>query len=160
DQMKPTWTGSREFLLAQLIRIVEQFMASDRVHITPPLFNQDDSRRRILITLNMNKVVQHIWEHIRFANSERTVPVFDTDNPIRSTSDMRPWYSGKPCIYTEKSHINFCVADSTWESTEAFALDRHPNVEAWVKNEHLGFEVLYLFQGVVHKFRPDFLIRT
>ncbi len=159
DQMQPTWTGSREFLLAQLIRLVEQFISSGHIHITPPLFNQDDARRRILITLNMNKVVQHIWEAIRFANAERTVPVFDTDNPIRSTADMRQWYSGKPCIYTEKSHINFCVADSTWESTESFALDHHPNVDAWVKNDHLGFEVLYLFQGMVHKFRPDFIVR-
>lgn len=28
-----------------------------------------------------------------------------------------------------------------------------------MKNDHLGFEILYLFQGVVHKYRPDFLIR-
>jgi len=28
-----------------------------------------------------------------------------------------------------------------------------------VKNDHLGFEVLYIYQGVVHKYRPDFLIR-
>ena len=30
---------------------------------------------------------------------------------------------------------------------------------AWVKNDHLGFEVLYIYRGVVHKYRPDFLIR-
>jgi type III restriction enzyme len=159
DQMQPTWTGSREFLLAQLIRLVEQFMASGRIRITPALFNQDDARRRILITLNMNKVVQHIWEAIRFANTEMTVPVFDTDNPIRSSADMRPWYSGKPCVYTERSHVNYCVADSTWEATEAFALDHHANVDAWVKNDHLGFEIHYMFQGAVHKFRPDFIVR-
>jgi type III restriction enzyme len=28
-----------------------------------------------------------------------------------------------------------------------------------VKNEHLGFEVHYVFRGVVGKYRPDFLIR-
>jgi type III restriction enzyme len=28
-----------------------------------------------------------------------------------------------------------------------------------VKNDHLGFEVLYVFGGVVRKYRPDFLIR-
>ena len=28
-----------------------------------------------------------------------------------------------------------------------------------MKNDHLGFEVLYIYQGVVHKYRPDFLIR-
>lgn len=35
----------------------------------------------------------------------------------------------------------------------------NPNVDAWVKNDHLGFEVLYVFRGVVQKYRPDFIIR-
>jgi type III restriction enzyme len=159
DQMRPTWTGSKDFLLAQLIKLVEQFLASNKIYIVPPLFNQDDARKRILLTLNMNKVVQHIWEAIRFSNAEVATPVFDSDNPIRSTGDMRPWYSGKPSIYTQKSHVNYCVVDSTWEASEEFELDRHPNVEAWVKNDHLGFEVHYMYQGSVHKFRPDFLVR-
>jgi type III restriction enzyme len=32
-------------------------------------------------------------------------------------------------------------------------------VTAWVKNDHLGFEIIYKFQGVVRKYRPDFLIK-
>jgi type III restriction enzyme len=159
DQMRPTWKGSKEYLLAQLIRIVEQFIVSDKIDITPGLFAQDELKRRILITINMNKIVQHIWQEIRFANAEAIVPVFDSDHPIRSTSDMQTWYTGKPCEYAQKSHINMCVFDSTWEASEAFMLDRSPHVEAWVKNDHLGFEVLYIFRGVVRKYRPDFLIR-
>jgi type III restriction enzyme len=88
-----------------------------------------------------------------------TVPVFDTENPIRSTGDMRTWYTGKPCEYTKRSHISHCIFDSRWEVSEAFELDRNPNVEAWVKNDHLGFEILYIFRGVVRKYRPDFIIR-
>ncbi|NQT84335.1 DEAD/DEAH box helicase family protein [bacterium] len=159
DQMKPTWKANREYLLAQVIRLVQRFLTSDRIRFSPPLFSQDDRKRRILLTLNMNKVVQHIWEAIRFENTASIEPIFDSDRPIRSTGDMRTWYSGKPCEHTKKSHINFCVFDSTWEATEAFELDRNENVEAWVKNDHLGFEVLYLFAGVVSKYRPDFIIR-
>jgi len=159
DQMKPTWPGNKEFLLAQLIRRVEDFVSSRKIQIIPPLFNQVDLKRRILLMLNMNKVVQHIWQEIRFENTEAITPVFNTDNPIRSTSDMRTWWTGKPCEYTQKSHINFCVFDSTWEATEAFELDRNPNVQAWVKNDHLGFEILYIFKGVVQKYRPDFIIQ-
>ncbi|MBI5599188.1 MAG: hypothetical protein HY890_05555 [Deltaproteobacteria bacterium] len=159
DQMKPTWKGNKEYLLAQLIRQVERFIASDKIHISPPLFTQDEARRRILITLNMPKLVQHIWEAIRFENTESIAPVLAADNPIRSTSDMQTWYMGRPCERTKKSHINHCVFDSTWEASEAFELDRNPNVEAWVKNDHLGFEVLYVFKGVVRKYRPDFIIR-
>jgi type III restriction enzyme len=55
--------------------------------------------------------------------------------------------------------VNFCVYDSAWEAGEAYTLDHDPHVEAWVKNDHLGFEVTYLYQGGVHKFRPDFLAR-
>src|SRR5215204_4928940 len=48
---------------------------------------------------------------------------------------------------------------SAWEASESFELDHNSQVEAWVKNDHLGFEVLYVYRGVVRKYRPDFLIR-
>ena len=159
DQMRPNWKGNKEFLLAQLIGLMEAFLSSGRLNILTPLFNQDDLRRRILIILNMNKLVQHMWEAIRFENTESIIPIFDSDHPIRSTGNMQTWYTGKPCEYTKRSHINFCVFDSTWEASEAFELDRNPHVEAWVKNDHLGFEIHYIFSGVVKKYRPDFIIR-
>ncbi|MGC8732771.1 MAG: BPTD_3080 family restriction endonuclease, partial [Halothiobacillaceae bacterium] len=159
DQMRHTWHGSREVLLAQLVRIVEQFIRSDRISISPPLFNQDELRRRLIITLNMSRVVQHVWEAMRQENTERLTPVFDRDHPIRSTGEMRTWYTGKPCERTKKSHINVCVYDSTWEVSDAFVLDDSDAVSAWVKNDHLGFEVLYVYRGVVRKYRPDFLVR-
>ena len=107
----------------------------------------------------MTRVVQHIAQVINFENTERLEPIFDTDRPIRSTADMQTWYTGKPCEHAKLSHINMCVYDSAWEASEAFELDRNPNVESWVKNDHLGFEILYIFNGVIRKYRPDFLIR-
>ena len=159
DQMQANWQGGRASLLAQLARLVEQFIHSDRLSISPPLFYQDEVRRRLLITLNMTKVVQHLWEAIRFENTERLEPVFDRDQPIRSTGHMRPWETARPCEATLRSHINYCVHDSAWEASEAFVLDHAAEVTAWVKNDHLGFEVLYVHRGVVRKYRPDFLIR-
>jgi type III restriction enzyme len=157
--MQKDWKGSREFLLAQLVRLVEEFIRSNRITILPALFSQDDLNRRLMITLNMTKVVQHIGQAIRFENAETLEPVFGRARPIRSTRDMGTWYTSKPCERTSRSHINFCVYDSTWEYTEAFELDRNPAVGVWVKNDHLGFEVLYVYRGVVRKYRPDFLIR-
>lgn len=159
DQMKHTWQGSREILLAQLVKIVERFVTSDKIAITPPLFYQDELRRRLIITLNMSRVVQHVWEAVRLENTEFLTPVFDRDHPIRATGDMRTWYTGKPCERTRKSHINVCVYDSTWEASDAFALDDADAVAAWAKNDHLGFEMLYVYRGVVRKYRPDFLVR-
>ena len=39
DQTQKDWQGSKEFLLAQLVRLVEQFIHSDRINITPALFS-------------------------------------------------------------------------------------------------------------------------
>lgn len=159
EQMQPDWSGGQELLLAQIVATVERFIDSDFIHITPPLFHSSALRRRIMLMLNMSKIVNHLWQMIRFDNTERLLPVFDKDRPLRSTADMRIWYTGKPCEYTKRSHINFCVFDSTWEASESFELDRHPDVDAWVKNDHLGFDILYIHDGVVKKYRPDFIIR-
>ncbi|MBT9157014.1 MAG: hypothetical protein DDT37_02019 [Firmicutes bacterium] len=146
-------------MLAQLVQIVEQFIRSDRIAIAPPLFYQDELRRRLMIPLNMSRVVRHVWEAVRQENTERLTPVFDRDHPIRSTGEMRTWYTGKPCERTRRSHINVCVYDSTWEASDALVFDDSDAVAAWVKNDHLGFEVLYVYRGVVRKYRPDFLVR-
>ena len=159
DQMEANWPGDRMFLLAQLVRLVERLMRSDRIVVTPEPFAADDLKRRLVVTLNMTKVVQHIWEAIRHENAARIEPVFDRDRPIRATGDMRTWYTSKPCGPAVRSHINFCVYDGTWEASDAFILDHAPEVAAWVKNDHLGFEVFYVHRGVVRKYRPDFLIR-
>lgn len=159
DQMQHNWQGSREILLAQLVGIVESFINSNHINISPPLFYQDALRKRLIITLNMTRVVQHIWEAIRQENTENIEPVFDRDRPIRSTGDMRTWFTGKPCERTKKSHINIVVYDSTWEASDAYVLDNSDKVKAWVKNDHLGFEVFYIYRGVVRKYRPDFLVK-
>jgi type III restriction enzyme len=158
-QMQPNWKGNKEYLLAQLIHLVEIFLSSNKIDITPPLFYQDELHRRIIYTLNMKKIVQHIWEAIRFENTEEVIPVFNNERPIRSTENMQTWYTGKPFLETIKSHINLCVVDSGWEGIVAQELDRNPHVSAWVKNDHLGFEILYIYKEEVHKYRPDFIIK-
>jgi len=159
DRMAPTWKGNREYLLAQLVRLVEKYIDSGRVVVDPPIFNTKDKLRRLFLTLNMTKIVEHLWGAIRFENALTLEPVFDTERPIRSTGDMLPWYSSKPCEHTQRSHINMCVYDSRWEANESLELDRNANVRAWVKNDHIGFEITYSFKGIIHKFRPDYLVR-
>ena len=159
DQMKPAWKGNKENLLAQVIRLVEQFMASRRLDINPPLFYEDDMKRRVMLTLNMQRIIQHVFDQIRFANTEALEAVFDSNRPIRSTGDMQPWFTGKPVVPATRCHINLCVADSTWEAQAGYELDHNKSVAAWVKNDHLGFEVTYIFEGVFHNYRPDYLIR-
>jgi type III restriction enzyme len=159
DQMAPTWPGARESLIAQVVPLVESFLASDRLAISPAAFASDPLRRRILLTLNMGRIVRHLWEAIRHENTHALAPVFDGERPVRATGDMLPWYTGRPWSDTLRSHVNRCVLDSTWEASEAFQLDHHADVAAWVKNDHLGFEIAYVWDGVVRMYRPDFIIR-
>jgi Type III restriction enzyme, res subunit len=159
ELISPSWQGNKEHLLAQLIGLVQAFIFSGKIDIDPPLFYQDELKRRVMLILNMNKIVQHVFSKIVQDSSEALVPIFYQNKPIRSTADMLAWYSGRPCEPTKKSHINFVVLDSTWESSDAFHLERNEHVQSWVKNDHLGFEIIYIFKGVVHKYWPDFLIR-
>jgi len=159
SEKRPDWKGSKEIFLAQVVRIVEQFIDSDKIQIKSDLFLQDDSKRKILIILNMNKIVQHIWSAIRSENTEKLTPIFDKEKPIRSTEDVRTWYTSKPCEWAVKSHISHCVYDSGWEASEAYFFDKSDLVESFVKNDHLGFTILYNHKGVIRKFYPDFILR-
>jgi len=158
DQMKPNWKGNRDYLLIQLVKIVENFIDSNKVLIYS-LTYQEDLKKRLLILLNMNKIVQHIFNAIRFENTQELVPIFDKENPLKSTAKMMTWYTVKPCEITNKSHISHVVFDSSWEASEAFELDRNKDVVSWVKNDHIGFVITYVFRGVFHKFYPDFLVK-
>jgi type III restriction enzyme len=156
--MRSSWKGSSVQLFTQLVPIVESFIGSSRLEFSPPLFALDEIKRRILVRLNAEKIVNHLSRHIQSENTEELKLVVDQDHPIRSTADMKAWDTSKACVHTQKSHINFCVCDSTWEANEALNLDRSSYVKAWAKNDHLGFEVTYIYNGAEHKYRPDFLI--
>ena len=83
-----------------------------------------------------------------------------TSRAIRGCTPGRTLAGGAgPCERTKRSHINVAVYDSAWEASDAYTLDNSAGVTAWVKNDHLGFEILYIYRGVVRKYRPDFLVR-
>ena len=96
--------------------------------------------------------------HVRQENAERLEPVFDSEFPIGSTRNMRTWYTTKPCIETIKSQISHAVADSTWEAYTVNVLEQRADVAAYAKNDHLGFQIYYLWRGSRRRFVPDFLI--
>ncbi len=158
NREKPNWKGSKEIFLAQLIRLTSLFVESGKIVIQNDLFSRSDLRKRVLIMLNINRIVQHFWNELKAENTEQLTPVFDSENPILSTSKMRTWYTKKPCEYNQKSHVNHTVYDSTWEATEAFMLDKSHLVKSWVKNDHLGYTVLYQHLGAIRKYYPDFII--
>ncbi|MHB1427452.1 MAG: BPTD_3080 family restriction endonuclease [Rhodocyclaceae bacterium] len=158
DAMHHGFSGNREWLVFQLIRLVEIFLDGDKIEI-PSLFHREPLRKRILIALNLDRIVQHLMRHVTEQNRERQEPVFDEENPIGSTRAMPTWYTTKPNLATTKSQISHVVGDSAWEGYAANLFESSNRVLAYAKNDHLGFEIFYLWNGVRRRFVPDFLIR-
>jgi type III restriction enzyme len=158
DELGAGFSGNRDYLVFQLIRLVEQFFASDKLAI-PSLYHQEPLRKRILFALNIDQIVQHLLRFVREQNLEHIEPVFDEEKPIGSTREMRTWYTTKPCHPTRKSQISHVVADSAWEQYAANVLESSPLVTSYAKNDHLGFQVYYLWNGARRRYIPDFLIR-
>jgi len=60
---------------------------------------------------------------------------------------------------TEKSHINYVVADTEeWEQGVAKKLEQMAEVLSYVKNQNLGFTIPYEHQGIARHYTPDFMV--
>ena len=150
--------GTKLYLFGQVILLVEKYLKSGQILIDPPAFSGDPFKRKIVYMLCMNRIVRHIWNYIKVTQIEELVPIFEAKR-VRSTADMQTWFTAKPCAVTQKSQISHCVFDSTWEASESYRLEKDPRVEAWAKNDHLGLKIFYIYNGVVHEYLPDFLVR-
>lgn len=161
DLTEAAWQnkGTRFALFGQVVRLVEAYLKSGTIEITPPLFHTDPLRRRIMYMMNMKTIVRQLWGFIQAEQTEKLVPAFASGKKARSTADMPTWFTSKPCSVTRHSQISHCVYDSAWEATESYLLEKNPHVTAWAKNDHLGFDILYVFDGVIRKYAPDFLVK-
>jgi type III restriction enzyme len=69
----------------------------------------------------------------------------------------------KAAVTTQKSEVSHVTLDgrdgNTWEQLLADELELNPNVESYVKNDHLGFSIPYVYKGRTHAYLPDFLVR-
>ena len=158
DEVKGNFHGNREYLLVQLIRLVEHFVTTDKISVLST-FHADPLRRRILLSQAMDVIIGHLLLRVQEQNEERLDLVFDEESPIGSTRYMRTWYTTKPNIETQRSQISRVVGDSAWEGYVANVLEVSPHVAAYAKNDHLNFQIYYLWQGSRRRFVPDFLIR-
>ena len=94
--------------------------------------------------------------------SEVLVPMFRRFDPEGSTADV-DFLSRKPVIEASKSQVSHVVLDgikgNTWEEGVAAILEKHSDVNSFVKNDHLGFTIPYVHEGRSHQYWPDFLVR-
>jgi len=108
----------------------------------------------------MTKIVNHVGNAIRSTSTESPIMVLDPVRPVRSTATAMTWYTTKPTQPINKSQISHIVIDSGWEKVGLeFERDRIQGIKSWAKNDHLGFEIYYLWQGQTKTYYPDFIIR-
>ena len=87
------------------------------------------------------------------------LPRYERNREPISTSDVDFWTS-RDVREVVNSHLNYIVADTRqWEQSAAYQIDNHKSVEAFVKNEGLGFAIPYFHNGQPHDYMPDFIIR-
>ena len=152
--------GTRMCIMGQLIKAIERFINSPKLEVLLDSCKDRNSPKfRALVFINIGRIINHIREYLTIVNTERKTIVLDSNRPVRSTEDMPTWYTKKPCSLVEKSHISHCVYDSTYETSDAYILDHSEFVSAWAKNDHLGFEIPYMYNGGIRSYRPDFLIK-
>ncbi|MFA5857990.1 MAG: DEAD/DEAH box helicase family protein [Elusimicrobiota bacterium] len=161
EQFGKTWPGDAGSHIGQVIQIFDKFIESDRLDVKLPLFYGTEKLRNILISLNAQRIVNHIAAFIRSSSKEDPMIVLDPVRPIRSTATSFIWYTSKPTQPIQKSQISHIVIDSGWEKVGfEFERNRIPKLTSWFKNDkHIGFEIYYLWEGQTKTYFPDFVLK-
>jgi type III restriction enzyme len=154
--MRPTCQAPTHVLFPQLLEVVKRFVAEKvRVH-------REESRIDVFLSPYYGWAVEELAEAIRPDASEGEapeVPRYERVRPRGSTSEIDFWTS-KRVKEVLRSHVHYVVMDTKfWEQSSTYHIDSHKKVEAFVKNQGLGFAIPYLHNGQGHDYIPDFLIR-
>jgi len=115
----------------------------------------------VLANLAAEKIVRAITRS-QMSESRPIRAILDPYNPTGSTGQVNFRTSKKLRWGTDilKSHVNWAVLDSEWEGEFCRVVEQYPQVRAYVKNQGLGFEVPYVYEGQAHRYVPDFLIEV
>lgn len=161
EQFGKNWKGDPGSHIGQLIQIIDKFLESDKLLMKIPVFAGSEQLKNIMIALNIQAIVNHIGNFIRSSSKDAPLAILDPVRPKRSTATAMTWYTSKKTQPVNKSQISHIVVDSGWEGSLAFELERSRinDLVSWVKNDHLGFEIFYLWQGQTHTYYPDYIVK-
>jgi type III restriction enzyme len=120
----------------------------------------------LLVAQQAHQAAEKIMHGITWQDGDRVgriVPVFRQFEPVGSTAEVH-FGTVKDVMGTspKRCHVNFVTLDgagNSWQRAVATALEVLPGVAAYVKNDHLGFGIPYVHQGISRLYLPDFLVR-
>ena len=153
---QPQCTVPSHVLFPQLVKIVSRYL-NEKVRVHPPADLKD-----LFLAPYYGWLVEILLEALRPDTSEGEapeVPRYESTRGPGSTADVDYWTSREP-VEIVRSHVNYVVPDTKrWEQSAAYYIDKHNAVHSFVKNAGLGFAVPYLYNGQMHDYMPDFIIR-
>jgi len=94
----------------------------------------------------------------------KLMPILSPWDPVGSTAGVS-FLTRKVALETgePRCEVSHVVLDgpggNTWEQLLMEFAEHHRDVAAYVKNDRLGFEIPYVFEGKRHEYVPDFLLR-
>jgi type III restriction enzyme len=143
-------------LFPQLANIIQLYL-DNKVEARPPSDKKD-----LFLAPYYGWVVERLLEAIRPDTTQGEapeIPRYEATRGPGSTGDVDFWTS-RDVREVNKSHLNYVVADTKqWEQSATYYLDKNRDVEAFVKNSGLGFAIPYLYNGQMHDYVPDFIVR-
>lgn len=150
--------GNPQFQKFNKLKSIVEYWYNEKVF----LVNINDSRyKRLLFFDEPKKIVDHIMRGInpQLNTPDHIRPVFNYYNKFSSTKYVNG-NTVKDVYPTEKSHVNYVVMDSDWEAICAKTLEEIETVDAYVKNQFLGFAIPYVKEGKDKMYFVDFIARV
>ena len=148
-------TASRHQLFPQVYRYVDEYVE-----------NRVDFSGTNVCELGLDSYMKLVAE--RLMNSIQPdddqgepplLPILNRYAPVGTTTDV-DFKTVQRVHHTVKSHLNQVTLDTkTWEDAAAFRLEGSSLVKSYARNDHLGFNIPYDFEGVSHYYEPDFLVK-
>jgi type III restriction enzyme len=143
----------KPWLFPQVLPIVERWMREFVVR-KGGAFDQ-----MLMITQYSHAAAEKIQSAVVLGTQgeKRLLPILRPYDSIGSTADV-DFQTTRTVYATTKSHLNYCVEDSGWESKVGYTLDNMPEVLAWFKNPGI-LRIPYTHEGAQGQYIPDFVVR-
>ena len=149
----------KPWVFPELLDVTRRWLA-ERV-----TFADDTPPGVLLLAQPRARAAEAVYEAVLTYEGSRPeilLPIYRPFDGAGSTDDVS-FLTRKAVIEATKSHVNLVVLDgpkgNTWEEAVAGMLEDDERVAAFVKNDHLGFEIPYVYEGRSHAYLPDFLVR-